>query len=123
MNQSILSGHLTADIETLEVGEQHLSKFTIACNQGDRATFLPVEAWNMEHLKKFIGKGSRVLVSGSLKQDSWETKEGDKRSRIVLGAHQVEFLDPPPAEARKPASQNSSRATPRPERSRRQQAA
>ena len=43
MNQTILSGNLTANIETREVGELHLSKFTLACNEGDRVVFLPVE--------------------------------------------------------------------------------
>lgn len=106
MNQSILSGNLTADIETRTVGEQHVSKFTLACNQGEKATFLPVEAWNMEHLSEYLGKGSRVLVSGFLKQDNWEGKDGSKRSRIVLSAYQVEFLDPP---AEKPQAEAQSR--------------
>jgi len=56
---------------------------------------MPVQAWNQEHLGQFLGKGSKVLVSGALRQESWETKGGDKRSRIVLNAYQVEFLDPP----------------------------
>lgn len=92
MNQTILSGNLTADIETREVGEQHLSKFTLACNEGDRVVFLPVEGWNMAHLADYLSKGSKVLVSGSLKQDNWEAESGEKRSRILLTAYKVEFL-------------------------------
>lgn len=109
MNQTILSGNLTADIETREWGEKHLSKFTIACNQGENTTFLPVQAWNQEHLGKFLGKGSRVLVSGALRQESWETKGGDKRSRIVLNAYQVEFLDPPAEKTDSPRKNGGSR--------------
>ena len=89
MNQTILSGNLTAEIETREVGEQHLSKFTLACNEGDRVVFLPVEGWNMPHLADYLSKGSKVLVSGSLKQDNWETEGGEKRSRILLTAYKV----------------------------------
>ncbi|MFP4352847.1 MAG: single-stranded DNA-binding protein [Puniceicoccaceae bacterium] len=117
MNQSVLSGYLTADIETREFGENHVSTFTVACNQGEKTTFLPVEAWNMEHLSDYLGKGSKVLVSGSLRQNQWETKEGEKRSRIVLNAYQVEFLDPPPEKAKgqprsaaKPAQRGRRRA-------------
>ncbi|NQY33142.1 MAG: single-stranded DNA-binding protein [Coraliomargarita sp.] len=99
MNQTILSGNLTADIEVREIGDQHLSKFTLACNEGDRVVFLPVEAWNQAHLAEHIGKGSKVLISGSLKQDSWETDAGEKRSRIVLIGYKVEFLDPAPEQA------------------------
>ena len=94
MNQTILSGNLTAEIETRDVGEQHLSKFTLACNEGDRVVFLPVECWNMPHLADYLSKGSKVLVSGSLKQDHWETDGGEKRSRILLTGYKVEFLSP-----------------------------
>jgi single-strand DNA-binding protein len=95
-----MTGNLTADIETREInanrGEQHLSKFTLACNEGERVVFIPVEAWNMAHLPEYLSKGSKVLISGALKQDHWETDAGDKRSRIVLTAYKVEFLDPAP---------------------------
>jgi len=100
MNHTVMSGNLTADIETREVGEDHLSKFTVACNQGDKTVFLPVEAWKMEHLSECLSKGSKVLISGALRQDQWESKSGERRSRLVLRAYQVEFLDPPPNQAK-----------------------
>ena len=100
MNQIIITGNLTADIETRDIkssdGEQHVSRFTIGSNEGERVVFMPVEAWNMPHLADYLHKGSKVLISGSLKQDNWETDKGDKRSRIVLTAYKVEFLDPAP---------------------------
>ncbi|HKK17849.1 MAG TPA: single-stranded DNA-binding protein [Opitutales bacterium] len=112
MNQIIMTGNLTADIETREInansGEQHLSKFTLACNEGERVVFIPVEAWNMPHLPEYLSKGSKVLISGALKQDHWETDAGDKRSRIVLTAYKVEFLDPAPE---KPARAKQSSGT------------
>jgi len=100
MNQTVITGNLIADIETREIktrdGEQHLSKFTLGCNEGDRVVFMPVEAWNMPHLAEHLFKGSKALIAGSLKQDNWETDAGEKRSRIVLSAFKVEFLDPAP---------------------------
>jgi len=103
MNQTVLTGNLTADIETREIkardkhsDDQHLSKFTLASNEGERVVFMPVEAWNMPHLAEYLFKGSKALISGSLKQENWETEAGDKRSRIVLTAYKVEFLDPAP---------------------------
>lgn len=113
MNQTIMTGNLTADIETRDIrsksqrdsGEQHLSKFTLACNEGDRVVFIPVEAWNMPHLAEYLHKGSKALISGALKQDNWETDAGEKRSRIVLTAYKVEFLDPAPEQ---PARSNRS---------------
>ena len=109
MNQTILSGNLTAEIETREVGEQHLSKFTLACNEGDRVVFLPVESWNMAHLADYLSKGSKVLVSGSLKQDNWETESGEKRSRILLTAYKVEFLSPKVEEGSQPVATSARR--------------
>ena len=106
MNQTTMTGNLTADIETLDVGEQHLSKFTLGCNEGERVVFIPVEAWNMPHLAEYLSKGSKVLLSGALKQNNWETDDGDKRSRIVLTAYKVEFLDPAPEKPAR-AKQNS----------------
>jgi single-strand DNA-binding protein len=114
MNQTVITGNLTADIESFDVGEQHLNKFTLACNEGERVVFIPVEAWNMPHLAEYLFKGSKTLISGSLKQDNWETESGDKRSRIVLTAYKVEFLDPAPdqsAPRRSSAPAKKSRST------------
>jgi len=113
MNHSVLSGNLTADIETKEVGEDHLSKFTLACNQGEKTVFIPVEAWNMEHLSEYLRKGSKALISGALRQDQWETKSGERRSRLFLRAFQVEFLDPPQKQSRAGKSMDRSRRSPR----------
>jgi single-stranded DNA-binding protein len=86
MNRTVITGNLTADIELFDVGEQHLNEFTLACNEGERVVFIPVGAWNMPHLAEYLFKGSKTLIPGSLRQDNWETKTGDKRSRIVLTA-------------------------------------
>lgn len=95
MNTLIVSGNLTADIETRAVGDHQVHNFTIAINQGDRTTFLPSEAWDMPHLERFLHKGSKVLVRGCLKQNDWETDKGERRSRLVATAYEVEFLDLP----------------------------
>ena len=96
MNIAHMTGNLTADVETRKIGEQTLSKLTVACNQGDQTLFLPVEVWNQGHIGDYLGKGSRVLISGALKQESWKNSAGDRRSRIVLVGSSVEFLDPRP---------------------------
>ena len=45
---------------------------------------------------QYLGKGSRVLVQGRLRQDSWEDKEtGKKQSRIEVTATDITFLDSP----------------------------
>ena len=45
-------------------------------------SFLKVNVWRgqAEHLADSLSKGDRVMVTGRLRQRSWETPEGDKRS-------------------------------------------
>ena len=42
-----------------------------------------------EHLADSLGKGDRVMVTGRLRQRSWETPEGDKRSVAEIEADEV----------------------------------
>jgi single-strand DNA-binding protein len=42
-----------------------------------------------ENLAESLGKGDRVMVTGRLRQRSWETPEGDKRSVTELEADEV----------------------------------
>jgi single-stranded DNA-binding protein len=42
-----------------------------------------------EHLADSLAKGDRVMVTGRLRQRSWETPEGDKRSVTEIEADEV----------------------------------
>jgi single-strand DNA-binding protein len=42
-----------------------------------------------EHLADSLSKGDRVMVTGRLRQRSWETPEGDKRSVTEVEADEV----------------------------------
>jgi single-strand DNA-binding protein len=42
-----------------------------------------------ENVAETVMKGTRVIVAGTLKQSSWETPEGDKRSKIEIIADEV----------------------------------
>jgi single-strand DNA-binding protein len=54
-------------------------------------SFFRVNVWRdqAEHLAESLGKGDRVMVTGRLRQRSWETAEGDKRSVTELEADEV----------------------------------
>jgi single-strand DNA-binding protein len=54
-------------------------------------SFLPVNVWRgqAEHLADSLAKGDRVMVTGRLRQRSWETPEGDKRSVTEVEADEV----------------------------------
>ncbi len=46
-----------------------------------------------ENTANYTGKGRLVGITGRLQQERWETDEGYKRSRVVVIANSIEFLD------------------------------
>jgi hypothetical protein len=54
-------------------------------------SFLRVNVWRgqAEHLADSLSKGDRVMVTGRLRQRSWESPEGEKRSVTELEADEV----------------------------------
>jgi single-strand DNA-binding protein len=54
-------------------------------------SFFRVNVWRgqAEHLADSLSKGDRVMVTGRLRQRTWETPEGDKRSVTELEADEV----------------------------------
>ena len=98
MNKVIISGNLCKDIELRYTPSgMAVATFSIAVNEKykDKETvhFFEVVVWDKqaENCAKFLGKGSKVLVEGSLKQESWE-KDGQKHYRVKINAHRVEFI-------------------------------
>ena len=75
--------------------------FGIAVNRkrgdAEEATFLDCEAWEKtaELIDKHLSKGDPIFIEGSLKQDRWETKDGQKRSKLVCNVFNFQFIGPP----------------------------
>ena len=96
-------GNLTSDPE-LRYTQNGLAvaNFTIASTprsfdraandwkDGD-ALFLRASVWRefAEHVASSLTKGSRVVATGRLKQRSYETKEGEKRTSIELEVDEI----------------------------------
>jgi single-strand DNA-binding protein len=60
--------------------------------QDGDALFLRCTAWRdlAEHAAESLERGTRVIVTGRLKQDNWEDKDtGAKRSAIVMEVDEV----------------------------------
>lgn len=55
------------------------------------ALFLRASVWRefAEHVAGTLTKGSRVIATGRLKQRSYETKEGEKRTSIELEVDEI----------------------------------
>ena len=100
VNQVILLGRLTRDPEmrTTNSGKS-IASFSLAVDRGgqeDAADFFDITAWEKlaELVDQYLAKGSKVLVQGRLRQDSWDDKDtGKKRTKIEVVATDVTFLD------------------------------
>ena len=54
-------------------------------------SFFDVTAWRSlaENVAESLTQGSRVVVVGRLRTNSWETPEGDRRSKVEIEAEEV----------------------------------
>lgn len=57
----------------------------------ESTSFFDVVCWRelAENVAESLAKGARVIVTGRLEQRTWETPEGEKRSRIQVIADEV----------------------------------
>lgn len=104
MNKCIFIGNLTRDPEHQTTGSGvSLCRFSIAVNRtyananGERETdFINVVAWRglADNCAKYLTKGSKVCVVGSLQNRSYEDKDGNKRYATDIVAEDVEFVSP-----------------------------
>ena len=57
----------------------------------EQVSFFDVKCWAQmaENVSESLGRGTRVVVSGRLEQRSWETDNGDKRSKVEVVADEI----------------------------------
>lgn len=74
MKKVTLVGNLTKDIElrTVKVDgkDVFVATITVACNDGEKATFIDVEVWRTiaENAAKYLAKGSSVAIEADIVQ-------------------------------------------------------
>lgn len=102
MNKVILIGNLTRDPEiTTTNSGVPVCTFTLAVSrrftnaEGTRETdFINIVVWRAlaETCHKYLRKGSKAAISGTLQIRNYETKEGQKRTAAEVVADEVEFV-------------------------------
>lgn len=102
MNKVFLIGNLTKDPEaSTTTSGIKVCKFTVAVNRnyssvdGNRQTdFLPVICWRnqAENCGKFLKKGSKVGICGSIQTRTYDASDGTKRYVTEIVADEVQFL-------------------------------
>ena len=102
MNKAILIGNLANDPET-RTTQSGITQCTFrlavhrrfANQQGVReADFLPIVCWRhtAELCSRYLSKGRRVAVEGSIQTRSYDAQDGSKRYVTEIIADNVEFL-------------------------------
>ena len=104
MNKVILVGNLTRDPDLSETPNGvAVCKFAIAVTRdysngdGERETdFFNITVWRgrAENCAKYLKKGNKVAIVGSLQNRSYEDKDGIRRNVTDVIANEVEFLTP-----------------------------
>ena len=101
-NNIVLVGNITRDPELrFTPTGQATATFGLAVNRRwqnrqtqeweEATSFFDVVCWRemAENASESLTRGSRVLVTGRLEQRSWETAEGEKRSKIEVIADEI----------------------------------
>jgi single-strand DNA-binding protein len=101
-NSITLVGNITRDPELrfTNTGQANVT-FGLAVNRRwqnrqtqeweEATSFFDVVCWRemAENVSESLTRGSRVIVNGRLEQRSWETQDGDKRSKVEVVADEI----------------------------------
>jgi single-strand DNA-binding protein len=98
-NRVVIMGNLTRDPEV-----RFTPSGTAVCDIGlainekfkdqESTTFVDVTLWGRtaEVAGEYLNKGAPVLVEGRLKTDTWETQDGQKRSKLKVVGETMQML-------------------------------
>ena len=104
VNKVFLIGNLTRDPELRYIPSgTAVANFGLATNRiyttqdGERkedVCFVDIVTWakTAENCANYLTKGSPVFIDGHLQFRSWETDDGQKRSKLEVVARNVQFL-------------------------------
>ena len=109
VNKVFLMGNLTRDPELryLQAGTA-VVRIGMAVNRKYRnknqemveeTTFVDIEGWGVqaETVNRYVRKGSPLFIEGRLRLDSWETKDGQKRNKLMVVMDNFQFIGAPGA--------------------------
>ena len=102
INRVTVSGNLGRDPELKATASgMRVLRFSMCVNSrvkrdgewADKANWVDVAFFGSraESLSRYLQKGSHVIVAGRLNQNTWETKDGQKRSRLEVIGDDIDF--------------------------------
>ena len=104
-NKVILMGNLTRDPELKYLPSgMAVANLGLAVNRvwtdresgekKEEVSFIDLEAWGRtaETMNEYLQKGRPAFVEGRLRQQRWETDDGQSRSRLVVVVERFQFV-------------------------------
>ena len=108
-NKVLLMGNLTRKPElrytpggqaVCDIGLAVNRRYSVNGQDKEEVCFVDIVVWakQAEACSEYLFKGSSLFVEGRLQLDMWESKEGQRRSRLRVVAQRVQFLGRPRGE-------------------------
>jgi single-strand DNA-binding protein len=102
-NKVLLMGRLTRDPElrytpqgtpVAEIGLAVNREYTVGTERKKDTAYVDITLWRRqaEVVCQYLKKGQPLFVEGHLSLDSWETQDGQKRSKLRVIAENFQFL-------------------------------
>lgn len=102
LNKVVLIGRLTRDPELKQIGETTVGKFSLAVGSSykkgnekvDETSFFDCEVWGKlaDVIGQYATKGKQIAIEGKLKQDTWDTQDGKKASKVKIRVENFQLL-------------------------------
>ncbi len=102
LNTVFLIGRLTRDPEYKLVGSTPLVNFSLANNRiymqngekKEEVSYFDCTAWGKlaDVIRQYVNKGKQVAIEGRLKQESWDTPDGKKASKVRIVVNNIQLL-------------------------------
>lgn len=105
LNSVTISGNLTRDSELRATqGGSYILSFDVAVNErrkqedgswADEPSYIKCKMFGKraQAAQAHLTKGCKVSVQGKLRQERWQTKDGQNRSEVVVLVDEMEFMD------------------------------
>jgi single-strand DNA-binding protein len=102
LNHVVLIGRLTRDPEFKQINQTSLVNFSIANNKTyvvnnekkEDVHYFECSVWGKlaDVIKQYATKGTQIMVQGRLEQDTWDSPEGKKMSKVKVRVENFQFL-------------------------------
>ena len=102
MNKIEILGRTTKDVELKGTKENQVATFTLAVDRKgakEKTTdFIDCVAYGklVEIFKKYVTKGTKIIVCGSLLQGHWTDKDGKNQSKLYVRVDDFYFTESAP---------------------------